>query len=82
MLYIVKWYWSPGDKNVAQLKIATIHLWNLCLDTFWGHQSASGQDLGPIDHDEEYHPESFLLYLLTTMQHQLEANPGYVHVFP
>jgi len=83
MLNLVQWYWAPErtPETVTNSKTATINLWNLCLLTFWGHQSPSNQDVGPADHDEEYHPESFLLYILTAMQRQLEAIPGYEHFF-
>jgi len=79
MLELVRCYWAPHRtaEDMAGLKTATVNLWNLCLFTFWGHQSPSNQDVGPMDHDEEYHPESFLLYFLTAMQRQLEAIPGY-----
>jgi hypothetical protein len=80
LLGLTTWYWAPErtTATTAELKAATIRLWKLCLKTFWGHESKSTQDVGPIDHDEEYHPESFLLYFLAAMQRQLEAIPRYI----
>ncbi|KAK5947496.1 hypothetical protein PMZ80_001647 [Knufia obscura] len=83
LVALLNWYWAPvrDAEAVAGLKIATTNLWNLCLNNFWGKQSQSSQDLGPIDNNEEYHPESFLLYLLTAIQRQLEAIPGEYQTF-
>ena len=80
LLNLMQWYWDPQKtaQSDAAMNAAHNNLWNRCLRVFWGQQSASNQGIGPVDNNEEYHPESFLLHFLSAMQRQLEAIPGYV----
>lgn len=72
-------YWPPSQEDgqeKGRIRQALNELWKSCLATFWGQGSTSGQKVGPLDADNEFYTESFLLQLLAEMQRQLEVSPG------
>lgn len=75
-------YWFPEhtDDCDSKLNEACRDLWTVCQNAFWPRVS-TGTRIGPVDIDEEFYPDTFLLHFLTEMQRQLESSPGYGILF-
>ena len=70
-------YWSISlREDLNQLNRAIADLWQLCLNTFWGPDSKAANKIGPLEKDDEYWADSFMLQFLAEMQRQLEISPG------